>query len=194
MSNNTPTSFTASPLTISPNSTGMFRPRWRTSASGGTRSLPLIPTYLHSQTDRLSASHVCRHRRRTFLQHAALWSHLFLSNGEVYVKTHLERARGSPLDIITDCDAPVGTVALLSSHRLSKSGPSTSHTTTGQTFGGSLKSILDHSHPSVPSKLASSWIFGRTTSLKLRLLPCFPSSAAPSIWNGSCSVRRTCYS
>jgi hypothetical protein len=34
--------------------------------------------------------------------------------GEVYVKTFLERAKGTPLDIIVDHEVPVGTVALLS--------------------------------------------------------------------------------
>ena len=38
-----------------------------------------------------------------------------LSKGEVYVKTFLERAKRSPLDIIVDREVPVGTVALLSS-------------------------------------------------------------------------------
>ena len=39
-----------------------------------------------------------------------------LSKGEVYLKTLLERARGSPLDIITNCDAPDGIITLLSPH------------------------------------------------------------------------------
>jgi len=39
-----------------------------------------------------------------------------LAKGEVYVKTLLERAKGSPLDIITNHNAPVGTITLLSPH------------------------------------------------------------------------------
>jgi len=93
---------------------------WRNSLTHINRTpsdvLSLIPTYLDSQTDRFSASHVCRHWRRTFLQHAAIWSHIFLSKGEVYIKTLLERARGSPLDIITNRNVPDGTITLLSPH------------------------------------------------------------------------------
>lgn len=76
----------------------------------------LIPTHLSSQKDRLHVSSVCRHWRRTFLRRAELWSKLFLSNGEDYVKTFLERAKGSELDIIIDRDVPVHTMALLSSN------------------------------------------------------------------------------
>ena len=78
--------------------------------------LSLIPTYLDSQKDRFNASHVCRHWRRTFLQNAALWSSLFLPKGEVYARTLLERVRGSPLDVVTNCDAPDGAITLLSPH------------------------------------------------------------------------------
>jgi len=75
--------------------------------------LSLIPTYLSSQNDRFSATFVCRHWRRTFLQYATLWSHLCLSKGEVYVKTLLERAKGSPLSILVGCMVPVGVIRLL---------------------------------------------------------------------------------
>jgi hypothetical protein len=78
--------------------------------------LSLIPTHLSSQRDRLRASFVCRHWRRTFLQRAELWSQLFLSKGEAYVKTLLERAKGSALDIIVDRQTLVSTMALLSPH------------------------------------------------------------------------------
>ena len=78
--------------------------------------LSLIPTHLSSQKDRFRASFVCRHWRRTFLQHAVLWSRLRLSNGEVYVKTMLERAKGSALNIITNSIQPDGTVTLLLPH------------------------------------------------------------------------------
>src|SRR5882762_1087255 len=70
--------------------------------------LSLIPTHLSSQKDRFRASFVCRHWRRVFLQHAALWSQLLLKNGEVYVQTLLERAKASPLDVSTHYMAPVG--------------------------------------------------------------------------------------
>ena len=75
--------------------------------------LSLIPTHLHSQKDHFGATFVCRHWRRTFLQNATLWSHLCLSKGEVYIKTLLKRARGSPLTILANRTDPVGTVMLL---------------------------------------------------------------------------------
>jgi hypothetical protein len=78
--------------------------------------LSLIPTHFSSQKDRLQASFVCRHWRRTFLRCADLWSRLYLSKGEVYVKTLLERAKGTALDMIVDGGVPIGTMALLSSH------------------------------------------------------------------------------
>ena len=78
--------------------------------------LSLIPTHLSSHKDRLRASFVCRHWRRTFLQRAELWSELFLSKGDAYVKTFLERAKGSRLDVIASCGVPVDTMALLSPH------------------------------------------------------------------------------
>jgi len=43
-----------------------------------------------------------------------LWSQLYLSKGETYVKTLLERAKGSSLTITTNSRHPVGTVTLLS--------------------------------------------------------------------------------
>ena len=75
--------------------------------------LSLIPTHLPSQKDRFRVSFVCRHWRRTFLQNARLWYHLSLSKGEVYVKTLLERVKGSPLTILAGCMDPVETVTLL---------------------------------------------------------------------------------
>jgi hypothetical protein len=78
--------------------------------------LSLIPTHLSSQRDRFRASFVCRHWRRTFLQNAILWSQLYLSKGEVYVKTLLERAKGSALDITANDTDPVCTIALLPPH------------------------------------------------------------------------------
>ena len=78
--------------------------------------LSLIPTHLSSHKDRFRANFVCRHWRRTFLQHGALWSQLFLRKGEEYVNTLLERAKGSALDIITIRCASPGTIALLPPH------------------------------------------------------------------------------
>jgi len=78
--------------------------------------LSLIPTHLSSQKDRLRASFVCRRWRRIFLQHGALWSQLYLSKGEVYVKTLLERAKGSPLDVFASYVDPVSTITLLVPH------------------------------------------------------------------------------
>ena len=78
--------------------------------------LSLIPAHLASQKDRIRASFVCRHWRRTFLQRASLWSQLTLSKGEVYTKTLLERAKGSTLDIITCRHDSVGAVTLLPPH------------------------------------------------------------------------------
>lgn len=75
--------------------------------------LSLIPTHLASQDDRFRASFVCRHWRRTFLQHAVLWTQIHLSKGELYVKTMLERAKGSVLEVATTSRDPAGAVALL---------------------------------------------------------------------------------
>ena len=75
--------------------------------------LSLVPTHLSSHKDRFHASFVCRHWRKTFLQHGALWSQLFLKNGEDYVTTLLERAKGSALEITTDRNVPLGAITLL---------------------------------------------------------------------------------
>ena len=78
--------------------------------------LSLIATHLESQSDRLQATFVCRHWRRTFLQYPALWSWLYLEKGEAYVKTVLERAKGSTLDIVSFQSTPVGVITLLPPH------------------------------------------------------------------------------
>ncbi|KAF9783428.1 hypothetical protein BJ322DRAFT_151523 [Thelephora terrestris] len=78
--------------------------------------LALIPIHLSSQKDRLRASFVCRRWRRTFLQCAELWSELFLLKGEACLKTFLDRAKGSALDVIVDAGVPASTMGLLSSH------------------------------------------------------------------------------
>jgi hypothetical protein len=78
--------------------------------------LSLIPTHLPSQKDRFHTTFVCRHWRRVFLQHAALWSQLFLEDNEDYVTTLLERAKGSALEVITDYHVPHSTATLLSPH------------------------------------------------------------------------------
>ena len=75
--------------------------------------LSLIPTHLPSQGDRFRATFVCRRWRKTLLQHAGLWSRLSLSKGEVYVKTLLERVKGSPLSILASGVDPVCTISLL---------------------------------------------------------------------------------
>ena len=75
--------------------------------------LSLIPAHLSSQADRLRATFVCRHWRRTFLEHPALWSEVYLRKGEVYAKTLLERAKGSTLDIVSCFSAPIRIITLL---------------------------------------------------------------------------------
>ena len=75
--------------------------------------LSLIPTHLPTQKDRFRAASVGRHWRGVLLRDGALWSQLFLKKGEECVSTLLERAKGSALEVITDCDAPVGTTALI---------------------------------------------------------------------------------
>ena len=60
--------------------------------------------------------HLCMPSLAQNLQHAGLWFHLCPSKGEAYVKTLLERARGSPLTILTSCMDPVGTAMLLPPH------------------------------------------------------------------------------
>ena len=81
-----------------------------------TDVLSLIPTHLTSQNDRFRSTFVSRHWRRTFLQYAALWSHLDLSKGEVYMKTLLERSKGSPLSVLASGVDSVGTLMLLLPH------------------------------------------------------------------------------
>ena len=76
--------------------------------------LSLISANLPSQKDRHRASFVCRHWRRTFIQCPELWSQLTLSKGEVYLKTFLERAKLTPLDIIVDRKVTLGMMTLLS--------------------------------------------------------------------------------
>ena len=78
--------------------------------------LSLIPTHLSCQQDRLRASFICVHWRRAFLRRAELWSELFLWKGEDCVKAHLERSKGSILDVSTRHDIPVGTLKLISPH------------------------------------------------------------------------------
>jgi hypothetical protein len=78
--------------------------------------LCLIPTHISSQKDRFRVSFVCRHWRRVFLQHAALWTQLILRNRKDYVATLLKRAKGSALDVIAVRGASLGTVTLLSPH------------------------------------------------------------------------------
>ena len=82
--------------------------------------ISLIPTYLPSQKDRFRTSFVCRHWRRIFLQRAELWSELDFLKGEDYVKTLLERSKGTPLVVqvghVGRSRVPVSTMTLLSPH------------------------------------------------------------------------------
>ena len=79
--------------------------------------LSLIPAHFPSGNDLLRATSVCRRWRRTFIQHASLWSqvNLTVDKNPLFVKMILERAKGSALDInssLLDAD----TLALLSPH------------------------------------------------------------------------------
>ena len=80
--------------------------------------LSLIPTHLSDEKDILSASSVCRHWRRTFIHHAALWSRLNLTTGRNgnFVKMLLERAKESALDIRSTFLGRAEILALLSPH------------------------------------------------------------------------------
>ena len=78
--------------------------------------LSLISTHLGGDGDIVSISSTCRHWRNTFTQHAALWSELNLSlkRTSIFVRTRLERAKGSPLDITTAGFSRDNILALLS--------------------------------------------------------------------------------
>ena len=78
--------------------------------------LSLIPTHLSSQVDRLWTTFVCHHWCRTFLEHPALWSEVYLRKGEVYLKILLERMKGSTLDIVSCFSAPARIMTLLPPH------------------------------------------------------------------------------
>ena len=76
--------------------------------------LSLIPTYFTSQKDRFRAASVCRCWRRALLKNGALWAQLFLRKGEGSVSALLDRAKGSPLDVITHGDVSDGILSLIS--------------------------------------------------------------------------------
>ena len=78
--------------------------------------LSLVPTHLVSQSERFKSTFVCRHWRRIFLRHGVLWSQLFLRKGEDYLKTLLERARRSALDISTRGNIPASIIQLFPLH------------------------------------------------------------------------------
>jgi len=72
--------------------------------------------HLASLSDRLRVTFVCRHWRRTFLQHATLWSQLHLTGNmdRFLAKALLGRVKGSPLDITADYRGSPIDVTLLS--------------------------------------------------------------------------------
>ena len=80
--------------------------------------LSLIPTHFPHGMDLFHASSVCRHWRRTFVQHAALWSRLDLTpeKSDLFIKTILKRAKGSALDITSNRPIRANILALLSLH------------------------------------------------------------------------------
>ena len=80
--------------------------------------LSLIPTHLSRVKDLFRASAVCRHWRRTFIQNAALWSrmHLTIRKSNFFVKTLLERAKGSALYITSTRLDRADIFTLLSPH------------------------------------------------------------------------------
>ena len=85
--------------------------------------LSLIPTHLYLQRDCFHTSFVCCHWRGTFLQHAILWSQLYLRKGEAYMRTLLERVKGSALDIITSSTTPPSAITLLFPHTATQVHP-----------------------------------------------------------------------
>ncbi|KAF9652215.1 hypothetical protein BDM02DRAFT_3183927 [Thelephora ganbajun] len=80
--------------------------------------LSLIPTHFSYESDLLHATSVCRHWHRTFTQRATLWSELNLvvKRSPFFVKTLLERAKGSALDITSACLDRTDILALLGPH------------------------------------------------------------------------------
>ena len=80
--------------------------------------LSLIPTHLSHEVDLFRATSVCRHWRRTFIQHGALWSQLNLTikRSDLFVKTFLERAKESALDVRSDRLDHANILAMLSPH------------------------------------------------------------------------------
>ena len=80
--------------------------------------LSLIPNHLSGEKNVINVSSVCRHWRRTFVQHAVLWSKLNLSlrRTELFVKTRLERAKGSALHLTLARMNRPNILALLAPH------------------------------------------------------------------------------
>ena len=81
-----------------------------------SKVLSQISIHLPSRKDCFQATFVCRHWRKTLLQYTKLWTELDLRKGETYVKTLLERAGGSPLDIVSSFPPPVGAISALPPH------------------------------------------------------------------------------
>jgi F-box-like len=77
--------------------------------------LALIPSHLPYQLDLIRLCSVCRYWRRTFINHAVLWSKftLTLDVGAICITTWLQRARTSPLEIISTGTEGADTLALL---------------------------------------------------------------------------------
>ncbi|KAF9780153.1 hypothetical protein BJ322DRAFT_1084836 [Thelephora terrestris] len=80
--------------------------------------LSIIPTHLSGEDNLVNVSSVCRHWRRTFVQHAILWTNLNLTlvRTNLYIKTRLERAKGSALNITLTHLGRDHILALLSPH------------------------------------------------------------------------------
>ena len=78
--------------------------------------LSLVPTYLFHQSDRLRATFVCLHWRRTFLQRADLWSKLITWKGEEYTEAILGRSKETTLDVSIGGRVPADVDPLLSPH------------------------------------------------------------------------------
>ena len=62
-------------------------------------ALALVPSFLVRDRDRITATHVCRHWRDTFLSTPALWDVVTASDNPDKTITYLERSGDVPLDV-----------------------------------------------------------------------------------------------